>query len=116
MSNDIEKIRQLFEVSYPKPHSCDWIGTTYAATSYNAWDAYRHCYRWEGFKTAFEKVTAPPPEYITGRKALNNLYLEFVNNYVTIEKFAEHNGLTTDQGQRLIDLAREIHNTPHPES
>lgn len=50
------------------------------------------------------------------RMALNALYLEYVNNYLTVEKFAEHQGLTTDQGQRLIDLAREIHNSPHPES
>lgn len=55
-------------------------------------------------------------EYVAARKALNARYLEYVNNYITIERFAENNGLTTDQGQRLIDLAREIHNSPHPES
>lgn len=58
---------------------------------------------------------APQTEHVTGRKALNALYLEYVNNYLTVEKFAEHQGLTTDQGQRLIELAREIHNSPHPE-
>ena len=57
----------------------------------------------------------PRGEYVAARKALNALYLEYVNNYLTIEKFAENNGLTTDQGQRLIELAREIHNSPHPE-
>lgn len=68
----------------------------------------------DNYKIARPK-DAPQTEHVTGRKALNALYLEYVNNYLTIEKFADNNGLTTDQGQRLIELAREIHNSPHPE-
>lgn len=115
MNHDIEKVRELFESIYPTPSACQWIGTTYAATSFNAWDAHDHQRRWEGFKSAFGQLVKLRAEYVTGRKALNALYLEYVNNYLTVEKFAEHQGLTTDQGQRLIELAREIHNSPHPE-
>lgn len=53
---------------------------------------------------------------ITARQLLEAIYREWVNYYMTVECFAEHNGLTTEQAQRLIDLAREIHNSPHPES
>lgn len=53
---------------------------------------------------------------IAAREILDWVYRDWVNQYLTVECFAEHNGLTTEQAQRLIALAREIHNSPHPES
>lgn len=50
------------------------------------------------------------------RTVLNEIYLDYVNNYITVDKFAEHNGLTAMQACRLLDLAKEIHNTNHPEA
>ena len=50
------------------------------------------------------------------RDTLINVYLDFINNYLTVAKYAEHQGLTEAQGQALINLAREVFNSAHPES
>lgn len=50
------------------------------------------------------------------RQTLIDLYLDWFNNYLTVELFAEHNGLTVEQAQRLIDLGRDIHESKHPEA
>jgi hypothetical protein len=50
------------------------------------------------------------------REILISAYLDYVNNYLTVEKYAEHNGLTTEQGTILINLAREVYNSKHPEA
>jgi hypothetical protein len=50
------------------------------------------------------------------RDILINAYLDYVDNYLTIEKYAEHNGLTVEQAKRLIGLGRDIHITPHPDA
>jgi hypothetical protein len=49
------------------------------------------------------------------RSILIASYLDYVNNYLTIETWAEHNGLTKEQGERFISLAREVANSPHPD-
>jgi hypothetical protein len=36
-------------------------------------------------------------------------YLDWVNNYVSIARFAEHYGLTPEKGADLIDEGRKIH-------
>ena len=38
-----------------------------------------------------------------------NEYLDFVNNYLTVERFAEHRGLTIDQATFLINSGRDLH-------
>lgn len=43
-------------------------------------------------------------------------YLDYVNNYLTIEKYAEHNGITENQATLLIVLASEVFNSKHPEA
>jgi hypothetical protein len=43
-------------------------------------------------------------------------YLDYVNNYLTIEKYAEHNGITENQATMLIVLATEVFNSTHPEA
>jgi len=40
---------------------------------------------------------------------LQTAFLDYFNNYLTVEKYAEHNQLTVEQAQKLIDLGREVH-------
>lgn len=49
------------------------------------------------------------------RTYLENLYLDFVNNYMTMGVFAEHNGITCEQAEKLVMLAREVYNSQHPD-
>ena len=50
------------------------------------------------------------------REQLINVYLDWVNNFLTIGGFAEYYGLTDNQADTLINLAREVYNSPHPEA
>lgn len=50
------------------------------------------------------------------RNYLEELYLDWINNYITIDKFAEHNGITHEQATKLIVLMQSIYNSNHPES
>ena len=45
----------------------------------------------------------------TMAKQLQAFYLDWVNNYLTVEKIAEHNGITVSDAQILIDLGRAYH-------
>ena len=47
---------------------------------------------------------------------LINYYLEYVNDYLTVAKFAEHNGLNEHEAFILISLGKEIHERPNPDS
>ncbi len=47
---------------------------------------------------------------MTIRSTLNNLYLDYTNNYLTIAKFAEHNLIDLHAANCLIDLGRKINN------
>lgn len=55
-------------------------------------------------------------EAIQIRQKLIDIYLEWRNDYLTVERFAEHKGLTVEQANVLIDLAREVANSPHPDA
>jgi hypothetical protein len=50
------------------------------------------------------------------REKLIECYIAFINDYLTPEKFAEHNGLTDEEGRELINLCRKIASHPHPEA
>lgn len=50
------------------------------------------------------------------RDYLCKIYLDWRNNYLTIDRFAEHNGLTVNEAQSLINLSREVFSHEHPES
>lgn len=50
------------------------------------------------------------------RKTLETIYLDWYNNYLTVECFAEHNGLTNAQAATLINLARDVANSEHPDN
>lgn len=39
---------------------------------------------------------------------LADIYRDFVNNYLTVETYAVLNNMTTEQAQRLLDLAKEL--------
>ncbi len=55
----------------------------------------------------------PLPNY---RDVLRSIYCDWRNDYLTVDKFAEHNGLTSEQAVNLIDLAREVFSSSHPEA
>jgi hypothetical protein len=50
------------------------------------------------------------------RDTLINTYLDYVNNYLSVSKYAEHNGLTTDQALELLSIARKVFQSEHPEA
>lgn len=41
---------------------------------------------------------------------LQELYLDYLNNYLSIAVFSEHNRLTEQEGATLVALGRIIHN------
>jgi hypothetical protein len=49
------------------------------------------------------------------RDTLIAVYLDWFNNYLTIERYAEHNGLYPDQAESLIKLAKDVYQSEHPE-
>ena len=53
---------------------------------------------------------------ISARTMLNCMYLDWLNNYISVDRYAECNGLTREQASDLIELGRKVHNSPHPES
>ena len=40
---------------------------------------------------------------------LNDIYLDWVNNYISVTKFAYDNNLTFVQAKTLIELSREVY-------
>ena len=58
----------------------------------------------------------PPRLEPDARTYLKNVWLDWFNNYITVEKFAEHNGITTEQARLLLAIAGKVYETPHPEA
>lgn len=50
------------------------------------------------------------------RDTLIKCWLDFTNNYLTIARYAEHNGLTTYEAEQLLKLAAIVSDHPHPEA
>lgn len=44
------------------------------------------------------------------KNILQTVYLDYLNNFITVAGFAEHYGLTTEQAEQVLDLGRTIHN------
>ena len=42
-------------------------------------------------------------------KVLQDIFLDWLNNYLTVEVFAEHNELTIKEATILIELGRSVH-------
>lgn len=53
---------------------------------------------------------------IQARDILIECYLDFFNDYLTVEKYAEHNGLTPEQAKTFLELAKQVENSEHPEA
>lgn len=43
-------------------------------------------------------------------------YIEFLNDYLTVANFAEHRGLTEEQGRQLIELGKSVYYSEHPDA
>ena len=52
---------------------------------------------------------------ITARDLLTEVWLDYFNNYITVDKYADHNGLTVEHAKALLDLAYQVENSKHPE-
>jgi hypothetical protein len=50
------------------------------------------------------------------REKLAQEYLDWRNNYLSPALFAEHRGLTEEEGKVLIELARKAFNDNHPDA
>jgi hypothetical protein len=50
------------------------------------------------------------------REILIKAYLDYINNYLSVDTWAEHNGLSVEQGTVFIGLARDVYNSQHPDA
>ena len=50
------------------------------------------------------------------RDQLINYYLDYVNNYLTVDLFAEHHGLSKDHALILLGLCKDVFDSNHPEA
>jgi len=50
------------------------------------------------------------------REQLAAEYRDWFNNYLTVEIFAEHRGLTVKEAESLLEAARSCQHNPHPDS
>lgn len=53
---------------------------------------------------------------MSAREQLKAIYLQWVNEFLSVSAFAEYHGITDAQAAALITLARDIFNTDHPEA
>jgi hypothetical protein len=49
------------------------------------------------------------------REKLLNEYLDYRNNYLSLEVFAEHRGLTVPEAEMLLALSKSCFTNNHPE-
>ena len=45
------------------------------------------------------------------QRKLQSIYLDYVNNFITVERFAEVYGITTLEAEALINMGGRLHNT-----
>lgn len=58
---------------------------------------------------AITKSHNPDLEGKSMKKQLQAAYLDWVNHYLSIDRYAEAYGLTRNQARDLIDLGRSVH-------
>ena len=58
--------------------------------------------------------TPEPIIYI--KQNLQHVFLDWFNNFLTVEKFAEHYGLTEAQAAQVIELGKQIHEAQFSEA
>lgn len=44
------------------------------------------------------------------REVLEEAYLEYLNNYLTVDVFAEHNNISREMALNIIEMGSKIHN------
>lgn len=44
------------------------------------------------------------------KKILQNIFMDWFNNFLTVECFANHYGFTEEKAMRVIALGRKVHN------
>lgn len=49
------------------------------------------------------------PKKPSMRTQIEQLYLDYVNNFLTVERFAEYHSITSNKAHKIIDLGRTIH-------
>lgn len=42
------------------------------------------------------------------KESAEKIYLEYLNNFLTIERFAEHYSISTDNAEKLIRVCKDI--------
>jgi hypothetical protein len=52
----------------------------------------------------------------TYRETLIAIYLDWLNNYASLDTFADHNGLYIEQAKDLIRIAKDVYNSDHPDA
>ena len=57
-----------------------------------------------------EQIQELSKDIINTRKYLSALYLDYVNNYVTIEYMAEHERLSVEDLKVLLSIGKKINN------
>jgi len=50
------------------------------------------------------------------REEFLNEYLDWLNNYLSIDKFAEHRGLTVEEAETYLKLCKSCFDNKHPEA
>ena len=50
------------------------------------------------------------------REDFLNEYLDWLNNYLSIDKFAEHRGLTVPEAETYLKLCKSCFDNLHPEA
>lgn len=55
------------------------------------------------------------PETITMRQQFVEWYLDYCNDFISIDGFAEYFGISVYQAKQIIQLGREIMDQKHPE-
>lgn len=53
---------------------------------------------------------------MSAREYLDSLYRDWFNNWLSVSAFAQHHGLTDEVAEILIELARTVATTKHPEA
>ncbi len=49
------------------------------------------------------------PETLLTNEALRQLYLDYVNDYLTVEVFAEHHGLSVGDAYLVLQAGKRLH-------
>lgn len=60
--------------------------------------------------------TDPQNPKMQACEALSYYYLSYVNDFLSVGRFAEYHGLHIDEAATLIKLGRKIANRPHPDA